>query len=109
MDGRRWTTDDRRSNVSRPTFQYPNISISQYPTSMHVEAPRSNGVPFRFSEGALAEVRELTKRFPEGRHKSALLRTLHLAQEENKGWLSIAALDHVAEVLGLQPIEVYEV
>jgi NADH-quinone oxidoreductase subunit E len=76
---------------------------------MYVEASRSNGAPFRFSEGALAEIRELTKKYPEGRHKSALLRALHLAQEEHQGWLSIAALDQVAEVLGLQPIEVYEV
>jgi len=48
-------------------------------------------------------------RFPEGKHKSAMLRILHIAQEENHGWLSIAAMDHVAEVMDLTPIEVYEV
>ncbi len=69
--------------------------------------PTSN--EFRFSEAALAEIANLRTRFPEGKHKSALLRTLHLAQEENGGWLSVPAMDRVAEVLELKPIEVYEV
>lgn len=69
----------------------------------------TNGTPFRYSEAALAEVRDLVKKYPEGRGKSAILRALHIAQEENHGWLSATAMDHVAEVLGITSIEVYEV
>ncbi|MCA0237629.1 MAG: NAD(P)H-dependent oxidoreductase subunit E [Bacteroidetes bacterium] len=69
----------------------------------------TNGTPFRYSEAALAEVRDLIKKYPEGRGKSAILRALHIAQEENHGWLSAPAMDHVAEVLSITPIEVYEV
>lgn len=76
---------------------------------MHVEAPAVNGKPFKLSDAATAEATMLMGRFPEGKHKSALLRILHIAQEENQGWLSIAAMDHVAEVMRLTPIEVYEV
>lgn len=76
---------------------------------MHVETPVQNGQPFQYSPAALAEVKGFFNKFPEGKHKSALLRALHIAQEENGGWLSLSALDHVAEVMGLQPIEVYEV
>jgi len=68
-----------------------------------------NGVPFSLSPEALAEVQGLMKKYPEGRHKSALIRALHIAQEENDGWLSIAAMDHVAAILHITPIEVYEV
>ncbi len=68
-----------------------------------------NEATFRLSPETLAEVQNLMQKYPEGRQKSALLRALHLAQEENEGWLSIAAMDHVAEVLGITPIEVYEV
>ena len=68
-----------------------------------------NGKPFNFSPEALTEVQGLMVKYPEGRHKSALIRALHIAQEENGGWLSIAALDHVAETLRITPIEVYEV
>jgi NADH-quinone oxidoreductase subunit E len=69
----------------------------------------SNGTPFKLSESAIAEIREVMKRYPEGRSKSALLRALHIAQEENHGWLSLGALNAVAEVLGITQIEVYEV
>ncbi len=69
----------------------------------------SNGTPFQYSAAALAEVRSFATKYPEGRGKSAIIRALHIAQEENHGWLSTSAMDHVADVLGITPIEVYEV
>lgn len=74
-----------------------------------MHAASQNGTPFQYSPEALAEVQELAEKYPAGRQKSAILRALHLAQEENGGWLSLAALDHVAETLSITPIEVYEV
>jgi NADH-quinone oxidoreductase subunit E len=68
-----------------------------------------NSAPFAYSAAARDEVKMLMGRFPEGKHKSALIRALHIAQEENNGWLSTPAMDHVAEVIGIAPIEVYEV
>ena len=63
----------------------------------------------KFSEEKLKKVQEIIERYPEGKQKSALIPLLHLAQEENGGWLSVEAMDHVAELLQLKPIEVYEV
>jgi NADH-quinone oxidoreductase subunit E len=63
----------------------------------------------KFSDDKLAKVNEIIARYPEGRHKSALLPVLHLAQESFGGWLSVEAMDYVAELLKLEPIEVYEV
>lgn len=63
----------------------------------------------KFSEQKLEKVKEIIARYPEGKHKSALLPLLHLAQEENNGWLSVEAMDYVAGLLQLTPIEVYEV
>lgn len=74
-----------------------------------MHAATQNGTPFKFSEAALDEVKSLMKKYPEGRGKSAILRALHIAQEENQGWLSVSAMDQVAEALGITPIEVYEV
>lgn len=68
-----------------------------------------NDTPFKYSPAALAEVKDLIKKYPEGRAKSAILRALHIAQEENQGWLSVAAMDEVATTLGITSIEVYEV
>ena len=63
----------------------------------------------KFSEEKLNKVHEIVARYPEGKQKSALLPVLHLVQEENNGWLSVEAMDYVAELLQLKPIEVYEV
>ena len=63
----------------------------------------------KFSEEKLNKAREIIARYPEGKQKSALLPILHLAQEENSGWLSVEAMDYVAELLQLKSIEVYEV
>jgi NADH-quinone oxidoreductase subunit E len=63
----------------------------------------------KFSEEKLNKVREIVAHYPQGEQKSALIPVLHLAQEENNGWLSVEAMDHVAELLQLKPIEVYEV
>ena len=54
-------------------------------------------------------MREIIARYPEGKQKSALLPVLHMAQEENNGWLSAEAMDYVAGLLQIKPIEVYEV
>ena len=62
-----------------------------------------------FSEQNKSKAQEIIARYPEGKHKSALIPLLHLAQDENGGWLSVEAMDHVAGVLNITPIEVYEV
>ncbi|MEY4330606.1 MAG: hypothetical protein RL609_1354 [Bacteroidota bacterium] len=64
---------------------------------------------YQFSSETLAVVEKIIKRYPEGKQKSALLPVLHLAQAEFDGWLSPEAMDYVAEVLQITPIEVYEV
>jgi len=63
----------------------------------------------KFSEQALKEADRIIARYPEERQKSALIPLLHLAQEEFGGWLSDEAMDYVAGILKLEPIEVYEV
>jgi len=63
----------------------------------------------QFSEAQLQEVERIKSRYPEGKHKSALIPVLHIAQETFGGWLSAETMDYVATVLQLEPIEVYEV
>src|ERR1700733_2072674 len=62
-----------------------------------------------FSKDKLNEVNEIISHYPQGKQKSALLPVLHLAQEEFGGWLDVPVMDYVAELLNIQPIEVYEV
>ena len=63
----------------------------------------------KFNEETLALVHKMIKRYPEGKHKSALLPILHIAQAEFGGWLSPETMDYVASILNIKPIEVYEV
>lgn len=56
----------------------------------------------------MARISEYISHFPEGKQKSAILPVLHLVQDEY-GWLSPELMDKVAEVLQIQPVEVYEV
>src|SRR6476661_353743 len=61
-----------------------------------------------FSAELLSKFQEIVNRYPEGKQKSALLPILHEVQAVY-GWLSPASMDLVAEYLGIQSIEVYEV
>src|SRR5882757_4887391 len=63
----------------------------------------------KFSDEKLKKVAEIVARYPTGKHKSALLPVLHLAQDEFGGWLSPETMDYVASLLKMEPIEVYEV
>lgn len=63
----------------------------------------------KFSDTTLKEAERLISRYPQGKEKSALIPLLNLAQEEFGGWLSPEAMDYVAGMLKIEPIEVYEV
>lgn len=62
-----------------------------------------------FTDDQLKQVQEIIARYPEGKHKSALLPVLQMAQDSFGGWLDVPVMDYVASVLKLEPIEVYEV
>jgi len=72
----------------------------------NMETVQSN---IQFNEETLKEIDRIIKQFPEGKHKSAVLRILHIAQHEFGNWLSAEVMDYVARLLHIQPIEVYEV
>lgn len=69
----------------------------------------SNQTEVKFSPEAETLIQNLIRRYPEGRQKSAIIPVLHLAQAEFNGWLSVPAMDKVAQLLSIQPVEVYEV
>jgi NADH dehydrogenase (ubiquinone) flavoprotein 2 len=64
---------------------------------------------FAFDAENEAQAAKVIARYPEGRQASAVLALLDLAQRQCGGWLPRAAMDYVAERLGMAPIRVYEV
>lgn len=78
-------------------------------SSTHRTQPTADGPMPEFSPEAMAEVKRFIAMFPEGKQKSAIMRILHLAEQEFGGWLSVPTMNYVAGLLNIQPIEVYEV
>jgi NADH-quinone oxidoreductase subunit E len=70
---------------------------------------RKEHLNIAFSPATLEKALRITDRYPAGNRKSAILPVLHMAQEELGGFLSVDVMDYIAELLDIQPIEVYEV
>jgi len=58
----------------------------------------------RLTDANVSLAKEMIGRFP--RPKSALIPVLHLAQEQD-GFVSTEAMEHIAELVGVTPAEVY--
>jgi len=63
---------------------------------------------FAFSAEMTAEVDKWVAKYPEGRQQSAVIPLLMLAQEQ-EGWVTKAAIEHIAETLEMPRIRVLEV
>jgi NADH-quinone oxidoreductase E subunit len=69
------------------------------------EQPRE----FSFTPEMRAKADAIIAKYPEGRQRSAVIPLLDLAQRQAGGWLPRAAVMHVAEVLDMAEIRVWEV
>jgi len=64
---------------------------------------------FAFTAENLDAAKAIVAKYPEGREASATMPLLTLAQRQNDNWLPRAAMDVVADMVGLAPMRVYEV
>jgi NADH-quinone oxidoreductase E subunit len=71
-------------------------------------SPVAAPTDFAFTPENLERAKAYIAQYPPGRQASAVLALLDLAQRQ-VGWLPRAAMDRVAEMLGMAPIRVYEV
>ena len=77
---------------------------------VHRDTPYNNpSIPFAFDEKHMPEAQEIIARYPWQYKKAAVIPLLHLAQKQNDNWLSISAMNYVAELLEMPPMRVYEV
>lgn len=63
---------------------------------------------FSFNDDNLQKAKNIIKKYPENRQKSAILPLLDLAQRQI-GWLPTASIEYVANMLGIPFIRAYEV
>lgn len=77
---------------------------------VHRDTPYNNlSIPFEFDEQHMPEAQKIIARYPPQYKKAAVIPLLHLAQKQNANWLSISAMNYVAELLEMPPMRVYEV
>lgn len=77
---------------------------------VHRDTPDNNAdVKFAFTPENLKRADAIMAIYPDGHKRAAVIPLLDLAQRQNGGWLPIAAMHHVAEVIGMPRMRVYEV
>jgi NADH-quinone oxidoreductase E subunit len=64
---------------------------------------------FQFTQENQAAIKEIIAKYPAGKQKSAVMPLLDLAQRQNDNFISKDIIEHIAELLELAPIQVYEV
>ena len=80
------------------------------PPTQHHDAPHNNkDTTFDFTPANYERVAEILSHYPDNYNQSACIPLLDLAQQQNEGWLSLAAMNRVATIMGVPPIRVYEV
>jgi NADH-quinone oxidoreductase E subunit len=78
--------------------------------SLHIEGPPfEQPASFEFTPENLEKAKYHIAKYPPGRQASAVLPLLDLAQRQHDNWVPKAAMDKIAEILGMAPIRVYEV
>jgi NADH dehydrogenase (ubiquinone) flavoprotein 2 len=111
------------SNASFPVYA-PSSSCSSSSSSIsrgfatnstdifnvHNDSPENNAsTVFDFTEANYVRVKEITDRYPPNYKASAVIPLLDLAQQQNSGWISLAAMNRIGTILEMAPIRVYEV
>ena len=64
---------------------------------------------FSFNKENTQKAQEIISNYPDGRQKSAVLPLLDLAQRQNGGFLSVDAIEYVADYISEPYMRVYEV
>jgi NADH-quinone oxidoreductase subunit E len=85
---------------------HPVIRPEQRHRSQRVTPAR--GEPFAFTPERRAALEEICRRYPPERRKSAILAALYLVQAQQR-YVTGAAMEHVAEVIGCTPADVEDV
>ncbi len=65
--------------------------------------------PFEFTKENYEEIDKLLKKYPTNYKESACIPVLFIAQKQNDNFLTLSAMNKVAKVLNMAPMQVYEV
>tara|TARA_Y100000768_G_scaffold164495_1_gene123095 strand:+ start:243 stop:851 length:609 start_codon:yes stop_codon:yes gene_type:complete len=64
---------------------------------------------FEFTEKNIEISKKIINNYPEGKQNSAVMALLYLVQRQNENWIPLVAMKHIAKILSMPYIKVYEV
>lgn len=67
------------------------------------------GTPFEFTPESYAAIAVMLDKYPDNYKSAAVIPTLFIAQKQNNNFLTLSAMNKVAKVLEMTPMQVYEV
>lgn len=65
--------------------------------------------PFEFTQASFDAIQVLMKKYPSNYKSSAVIPALFIAQKQNNNFLTLSAMNKVAKILEMTPMQVYEV
>jgi NADH:ubiquinone oxidoreductase subunit E len=65
--------------------------------------------PFEFTEENYKEVQNIIAKYPSNYKESACIPLLFVAQKQNNNFLTLSAMNKIAKILDMKPMQVYEV
>lgn len=68
----------------------------------------NHDTPFDFTIQNYEKVKTILAKYPKKYKRSAILPLLHLAQEQEGGYVKLAAMNKIADICGVHPMKVYE-
>ncbi|XP_075507647.1 NADH dehydrogenase [ubiquinone] flavoprotein 2, mitochondrial-like isoform X2 [Primulina tabacum] len=90
-------------------FPQPSRSFSTA-LNYHIDGPDNNpDLPWEFTDANKEKVKEILTHYPSNYKRSAVIPLLDLAQQQHGGWLPVSAMNHVAKIIEVAPIRVFEV
>tara|TARA_B100000686_G_scaffold228094_1_gene235446 strand:- start:192 stop:800 length:609 start_codon:yes stop_codon:yes gene_type:complete len=64
---------------------------------------------FKFNTKNLNKAEKIISNYPKGKQQSAVMALLYIAQRQNDNWIPLSAMKHIANMLDMPYIKVYEV
>ena len=64
---------------------------------------------FEFTKESLEEAKNIIKKYPKDKQKSAVMPLLNIAQKQNDNWIPLSAMKYIGKFLEMPYIKVYEV
>lgn len=97
--------------LQRPVTQLQRLQKAPFSAFVNHRDSEDNQeqTPFEFTDENYEEIRKLMAKYPTNYKHSAVIPMLFIAQKQNENFLTLAAMNKVAKILEMAPIQVYEV